>query len=88
MTAPVLGQKGGWRMSRRPHMPVALLRAALILAIAGVAGPPGTAAAVEVGARAPDFTLPSTTGGKIALSQFQGKKLVLLEFYGSDTSPT
>jgi peroxiredoxin len=43
--------------------------------------------ALEVGDKAPDFTLPSTTGEKISLSQFRGKKLVLLEFYGADYSP-
>ena len=45
------------------------------------------ATALEVGDQAPDFTLPSTTGEKISLSSFGGKKLVLLEFYGADCSP-
>lgn len=43
--------------------------------------------ALEAGDKAPDFTLPSTTGGTISLSQFRGKKLVLLEFYGADFAP-
>ena len=43
--------------------------------------------AIDVGDKAPDFTLPSTTGEKISLSQFRGKKLVLLEFYGADFVP-
>jgi peroxiredoxin len=43
--------------------------------------------ALEVGEQAPDFMLPSTMGGEISLSQFRGKKLVLLEFYGADFSP-
>jgi AhpC/TSA family len=43
--------------------------------------------ALDVGDKAPDFTLPSTTGEKISLSQFRGKKIVLLEFYGVDYSP-
>jgi hypothetical protein len=46
------------------------------------------AVALDVGAPAPDFTLPSTTGEPISLSQFRGKKLVLLEFYGADFAPT
>jgi peroxiredoxin len=46
------------------------------------------AAAVEVGERAPDFTLASTTGADISLSDFRGKKWVLLEFYGADFVPT
>jgi len=47
----------------------------------------GVAAAPEVGEQAPDFTLPSTTGEDISLSQFRGKKFVLLEFYGVDFAP-
>ena len=47
----------------------------------------GVTAALEVGEPAPNFTLPSTTGEKISLSQFQGKQSVLLEFYGADFSP-
>ena len=45
------------------------------------------ATALEVGERAPDFTLPSTTGREISLSQFQGKQPVLIEFYGGDFFP-
>ena len=43
--------------------------------------------AIDIGDKAPDFTLPSTTGEKISLSQFRGKKLVLIEFYGADFAP-
>ena len=46
------------------------------------------APALEVGEKAPEFTLPSTTGEKISLSQFQGKKNVLVEFYVRDFGPT
>ena len=46
------------------------------------------AAAVEVGQKAPDFELPSTKGGKLKLSAFQGKKSVLIEFYVLDFTPT
>ena len=46
------------------------------------------ARAVEVGEPAPAFTLASTTGGDISLSDFRGKKWVLLEFYGADFVPT
>jgi len=42
----------------------------------------GNALAVTVNAPAPDFTLPSTTGEAMSLSQFRGKKMVLIEFYG------
>jgi len=37
--------------------------------------------ALKVGDKAPDFTLPSTTGDKISLSQFRGQKPVVLFFY-------
>ncbi len=49
---------------------------------------PGPARAVEVGEAAPDFRLASTTGLDISLSEFRGKKWVLLEFYGADFTPT
>jgi cytochrome oxidase Cu insertion factor (SCO1/SenC/PrrC family) len=49
---------------------------------------PGVALALEVGEKAPDFTLPSTTGEQISLSQFRGKQHVLLEFYVRDHAPT
>jgi hypothetical protein len=46
------------------------------------------AVAVEVGQPAPDFKLPSSTGGDVSLGDFRGKKWVLLEFYGADFAPT
>ncbi len=49
---------------------------------------PRLAGAVEVGEQAPEFQLPSTTGGDISLKDFRGKKFVLLEFYGADFAPT
>jgi cytochrome oxidase Cu insertion factor (SCO1/SenC/PrrC family) len=47
-----------------------------------------TARALEVGAEAPDFALPATTGEKIRLNPFRGRKWVLLEFYVHDFGPT
>jgi peroxiredoxin len=61
--------------------------AATVLALA-LAGLPGTAAAVEVGDKAPDFELPSTKGGNLKLSSYQGKKNVILQFYVLDFAPT
>lgn len=46
-----------------------------------------SAIAVEIGQRAPDFTLDATTGRKISLSDFRGKQAVLVEFYGADFAP-
>jgi hypothetical protein len=57
------------------------------LAVASVFGASWSAGAAEVGKPAPDFRLPGTTGVDIALSDFRGKKWVLLEFYGADFSP-
>ncbi len=53
---------------------IALLAGRLLLS--------GSAMAVTVNEPAPDFTLSSTTGEDISLSQFRGKQVVLIEFYG------
>jgi hypothetical protein len=60
---------------------------ATLLGLTLVAVGSGPARAVEVGEPAPAFTMPSTTGADISLSDFRGKKWVLLEFYGADFSP-
>jgi hypothetical protein len=57
------------------------------LLLFGLLGTAHVSSALDVGDKAPNFTLPSTTGGKISLSQFVGKKLILLEFYGADFAP-
>lgn len=44
-------------------------------------------AQLKVGDMAPDFTLPSTVGEKVSLSDFRGKKNVVLMFYPLDFSP-
>ncbi len=41
---------------------------------------------IEVGAPAPDFTLPDHTGQEVSLADFRGKRL-LLAFYPLDFSP-
>ncbi len=43
--------------------------------------------ALQTGDMAPDFTLPSTVGDKITLSDYRGKKNVVLLFYPLDFSP-
>ena len=55
--------------------------------LASVLGVISVTTALDVGQQAPDFTLPSTTGEKMSLSQFRGKQLVLIEFYGVDFEP-
>jgi len=37
-----------------------------------------------VGQEAPDFTLPSTIGDSVTLSQYRGQKKVILAFYVFD----
>lgn len=62
-----------------------VLVSALIFSLGGMVGL--AMAEPKVGDKAPDFSLPATTGGSISLNQFRGKRLVLLEFYGADFSP-
>ena len=42
---------------------------------------------IDVGDTAPDFRLPALRGGELALSDFRGKKNVVLFFYPKDDSP-
>jgi len=41
---------------------------------------------LEIGDKAPDFTLPTDGGGKIKLGEFKGKKVVLYFYPKDDTS--
>lgn len=43
--------------------------------------------AIKVGDRAPDFTLTSQKGDKVSLSDFMGKKAVVVYFYPKDDTP-
>jgi hypothetical protein len=59
-----------------------------ILAIVAIVGVVRPVVAVEAGQAAPDFKLPGSLGVDVSLSDFRGKKWVLLEFYGADFAPT
>ena len=77
---------------REQHVPM-LLRpmrhlTLLLLLLSGMLLGVRSAAALEVGDKAPDFTLPSTTGEPISLHQFLGKKHLLIEFYVRAFGPT
>jgi len=43
---------------------------------------------IEVGAKAPDFKLKDQFGREVTLSQFAGKRNVVLFFYPLDWTPT
>jgi peroxiredoxin Q/BCP len=51
---------------------------ALVLGLAAVAVPAGPARALEVGQKAPDFTLPSADGKPVKLSELTAKGPVVL----------
>jgi len=53
--------------------------AALAATLAAQQAPPKTN--LKVGDMAPDFTLPSTTGKRVTLSDFRGKSPVVLAFF-------
>jgi len=54
------------------------LGVAMLAAASMLAAPTGE---LKVGDKAPDFTLPDQNGNKISLSQYLGKKNVVLAFY-------
>lgn len=43
---------------------------------------------IEVGSRAPDFTLSDHLGRSVTLGSFRGRKHVMLLFYPLDFTPT
>ena len=47
----------------------------------GAGLPPLDTGRVAIGTVAPDFTLEAKDGGTVTLSQFRGKKIVVLVFY-------
>jgi peroxiredoxin Q/BCP len=47
----------------------------------------GGTGGVGVGDQAPDFTLPDRTGKTVRLSEFRGRKAVILYFYPKDDTP-
>jgi peroxiredoxin len=64
-----------------------LLVAGLALFAAGGQQTPAQDPRPEVGHPAPDFTLPTLTGNTIRLSDFRGKKTVLINFWATWCAP-
>ncbi len=42
---------------------------------------------LKIGEPAPDFSLPATTKDPLALSDYKGKKNMVIAFYGMDFTP-
>ena len=72
----------------RPFPKLKAARRVVHLCVVTLQVPTPSPVAVTVNELAPDFTLPSTTGEDVRLSQFRGKKIVLLEFYGMNFGTT
>ena len=79
-------EKGNKKMSKSTRQQNGLFLMGLLLV--GLLGIAGVSSALEVGDKAPDFKLPGTMGLDVSLSEFRGKKWVLVEFYGNDFQPT
>jgi cytochrome oxidase Cu insertion factor (SCO1/SenC/PrrC family) len=54
---------------------------AFVVSAFGQAAPAPPPLTLKVGDMAPDFTLPSTAGTKVKLSDFRGKNNVVLAFF-------
>jgi hypothetical protein len=71
-----MGKEPCMQASRRKRLIVAALLSGVILSM-GVSH----ALALQVGDKAPDFTLPATTADAIKLADYVGKKPVVMFFY-------
>jgi peroxiredoxin len=60
---------------------VAMICASLAGSLLAQAPAPPPKTHLKVGDMAPDFELPSTQGGKVKLSDFRGKKTVVVAFF-------
>ena len=62
------------------------MRSSKLLALASAIGfiafaQPPTSSTLKVGDKAPDFTLPSTEGGRVHLADYIGKSTVVVAFF-------
>ena len=85
--ATALAALGVARTQRRRWPAWLVLGFSALLLIAGAwfnfvaARVPATPTALNVGERAPDFTLPDATGRPVSLTEYRGKKPVVIVFY-------
>jgi peroxiredoxin len=63
-------------MSRKLHLMMAVLLMGFVLCLNS-----SPVAALAVGDKAPDFSLPATTAEKVSLADYLGKKHVVVFFY-------
>jgi len=63
---------------------IGILVIAAVLALLAQACGGSEEDALEVGSRAPSFTLPAASGGEVSLSAYQGTEPVLLYFHMAD----
>ena len=77
-----------WMLRRRSHTSQsgAPLVAALVL-IAGCGSPQSPETQAPSGSRAADFTLATLDGGSITLSDYEGSKVVLVDFWATNCEP-
>ncbi len=66
---------------RKPAFLAALVTALLLTAAAAAQAPQLIRTQLKVGQMAPDFTLPSNQFKPVHLSEYRGKKSVILAFY-------
>jgi hypothetical protein len=70
----------GGLMDKKPFVILALV-------VPGMLFPRFSKAELKVGDRAPDFALPDQKGNTVRLSDFRGKKTVVLAFYIKASTP-
>jgi peroxiredoxin len=75
----MVGSSRSWRISMKT-LSIALLGALASVQLFGQLVEPKLTN-LRVGDEAPDFTLTSTEGQKVTLSEFRGKNTVVLAFY-------
>ena len=83
IAAPLLAGLSVWSLScQRPAPPAANTSSANVAnASGGAQQPSAPQTQLKVGDRAPDFELTDTEGQKVRLSDYRGKKNVVLAFY-------